>query len=148
MRATVIALLLAVAAVAAVVVPNLHTAAERGRQRRSMSDLRTIGSAVEQYSVEHGFRPTAANLDELAALLEPRYVKQLPRRDGWGTPFRYHSYSLQDGHVVDGPATSYAIRCAGSDRAWQHEDITDYTVYGATTSFASDILFGSFVQTR
>src|SRR5688500_12497139 len=64
-----------VAIIAGVAVPNLLNAAHRGRQTRTMGDLRTIGTAVDSWSIKHDAYPRAATISELAALLEPTYVK-------------------------------------------------------------------------
>ena len=53
---TLIELLIVVAIIgiiAAIAIPNLLNAINRGRQKRSMADIRTIGTAVEAYAVDN-----------------------------------------------------------------------------------------------
>ena len=93
---TLIELLIVVAIIgiiAAIAIPNLLNAINRGRQKRSMADIRTIGTAVEAYAVDMAFYPTFTPQNPLQGTatilgnLEPTYVKTVPREDGWRTPF-------------------------------------------------------------
>ncbi len=93
---TLIELLIVVAIIgiiAAIAIPNLLNAINRGRQKRSMADIRTIGTAVEAYAVDMAFYPTFSRRPRLQGCatilgnLEPTYVKTVPREDGWRTPF-------------------------------------------------------------
>ena len=93
---TLIELLIVVAIIgiiAAIAIPNLLNAINRGRQKRSMADLRTVGTAVEAYAVDMAFYPnwnpnSQAQFDgTFMGFLEPTYVKTVPRRDGWRTGF-------------------------------------------------------------
>jgi type II secretion system protein G len=99
---TLIELLIVVAIIgiiAAIAIPNLLNAINRGRQKRSMADLRTVGTAVEAYAVDMAFYPTfLANAggpvtSVFEAFLEPTYVKTAPRNDGWRTVFYVASES-------------------------------------------------------
>ena len=52
---TLIELLIVVAIIgiiAAIAIPNLLNAIDRGKQKRTMADLRSIGTAVESYAIE------------------------------------------------------------------------------------------------
>jgi type II secretory pathway pseudopilin PulG len=140
-KAVAVVLLGFVALLLAVAVPDLHDAVQRGRQKRAMSDLRSIGTAVESYAVDHGFHPSASSIVELALVVEPEYIRQLPRADGWGTSYRFESWSVRDGFLVPGGATDYAVRSAGSDGAWDHDLVWDYQP-GSFRSFEQDIVFG------
>ncbi len=86
---------------------NLITALDRGAQKRTMSAMRTIATAVEWYSIDHGGYPVASDLASVAPLLEPAYCADLPLRDGWGQTM---------GFVSDG--VTYAISSRGSDGLW------------------------------
>src|SRR6266851_8081360 len=60
---TLIELLIVIAIIgilAAIAIPNLLSAVQRGRQKRSMSDMRTLATAVESYSVDNNIYPTAS----------------------------------------------------------------------------------------
>jgi general secretion pathway protein G len=80
----------------------------RQSQKRTMADARTIGTAIESYSIDNNVYPwQARGLLEVAAVeteLAPVYVRTLPHSDAWGNPFLYWS---------DG--TSYLVVSSGAD---------------------------------
>ncbi|PYT07794.1 MAG: hypothetical protein DMF49_07090 [Acidobacteria bacterium] len=54
---TLIELLIVVAIIgiiAAIAIPNLLNAIDRGKQKRTMADIRSVGTAVEEYAVRLG----------------------------------------------------------------------------------------------
>jgi type II secretory pathway pseudopilin PulG len=140
---------------AAIAIPNFLTARTRSMQKFTMSDIRTIATAWESraidrkaYSVRrdhpdpvmapHGgpilwsdFHAVSA--EDLAAALAPTYVKTMPLRDGWGTPFEFWASPNQ-----------YRIRSRGADRRVDRTKL----VVGATTSFDCDLIFesGTFLE--
>src|SRR5215212_5240736 len=65
---------------AAIAIPNLLTAMQRSKQKRSMADIRTIATAVEAYATDHNRYPPPG---ELESSVVPTYVKSLPKVDGW-----------------------------------------------------------------
>ena len=113
---TLIELLIVVAIIgiiAAIAIPNLLNAINRGRQKRSMADLRTVGTAVEAYAVDMAFYPTFPNADFDAtwySFLEPTYVKLVPRLDGWRTPF-----------MADAESRFYTLGSAARDKVWEYD---------------------------
>ena len=139
---TLIELLIVVAIIgiiAAIAIPNLLNAINRGRQKRSMADIRTIGTAVEAYAVDMAFYPTFAEgavsgTATLLGNLEPTYVKTVPREDGWRTPF--YAVSVSRFYTLGSAARDKQIGALGS--------------YGAniTSDMDCDIVYsnGSFVQ--
>lgn len=85
---TLIELLIVVAIIgiiAAIAIPNLLNAINRGRQKRTMSDIRSIATAMEAYSVDFNFYPkiTAAVVSDFTTYLMPTFIKRLPSNDGW-----------------------------------------------------------------
>ena len=55
---TLIELLIVVAIIgiiAAIAIPNLLNAIDRGKQKRTMADLRSVGTAIESYSIDNNF---------------------------------------------------------------------------------------------
>jgi type II secretion system protein G len=93
---TLIELLIVVAIIgiiAAIAIPNLLNAINRSRQKRSMSDLRTLGTAMEAYGVDWSFYVTMGegNAEGLDSHLVPSYLKKLPDTDGWRYPFQAKS---------------------------------------------------------
>ena len=87
--------------IAAIAVPQLMNAMDRGRQRRSMADMRNIATANGTMRVDTG--SYGANL---AALSAAGYMQVTPANDGWGNAFTY----------VTG-ADTYTITSNGSDGA-------------------------------
>jgi type II secretion system protein G len=86
--------------IAAIAVPQLMNAMDRGRQRRSMADMRNIATANGTMRVDTG--SYAANL----AALAPTYMQVAPANDGWGNGFVYST-----------GADTYTITSQGSDGA-------------------------------
>jgi general secretion pathway protein G len=140
---TLIELLIVVAIIgiiAAIAIPNLLNAINRGRQKRSMADLRTIGTAVEAYAVDMAFYPTFSEgaitaTCTLVGNLEPTYVKTVPREDGWRTNFYASSQSR-----------FYTLASAARDKILSGA-LTSYSA-GITSDMDCDIVYsnGSFVQ--
>jgi len=135
------------------VLPNLMVAVNRGRQRRTMADMRTIATALEARADDTGsysFGPAGREkppveqrirLADLARALEPKYVRKLPLTDGWGTAFQV---TLSDYDDAGRPQT-YVIRSLGSDGRPDH---TLKLASGVTTNFADDLIYsnGSFIR--
>lgn len=128
--------------IAAIAIPNLLNAVQRGKQKRSMADLRAIGTACEAFAVDNNAYPDVTSVSELAKILEPKYIRQLPQSDGWQHEFRYKPMSPKD----DGPQ-EYVIVSAGKDGVIEHDDLEGYTKV-ETESFNNDIVFsnGEFIQ--
>ena len=122
---------------AAVGLPSLLTAIQRGKQIRTMSDIRAVATAVETYYGEKDAYPPAESFDELVPMLSST-VDVVPTKDGWGRELRYQ--------VREG-ADSYAIGSAGKDGSWEREDLFAYDP-GETVSPTEDIVFadGAFVR--
>jgi general secretion pathway protein G len=145
---TLIELLIVIAIIgilAAIAIPNLLNAVQRGKQKRTMSDMRALATAIETYSVDNNFYPSAAcnpgtftvsgnplNLSSFTNLT-PTYIAHAPLQDGWG---RFMAYA------VDNALFRYNIRSLGRNGA------ADGFVCGTTTDFNDDILYsnGTFVQ--
>jgi general secretion pathway protein G len=132
---TLIELLIVVAIIgiiAAIAIPNLLNAIDRGKQKRSMADLRSIGTASEAYAVDNNFYPIGA-LAAVEPVLEPIYIKTMPLVDGWNGAVDY-----------DGVAgTGYTVKSWGKDAAEEGSPAGD-----ATQDFDCDIIFidGQFAQ--
>ena len=74
---------------AAVALPNYQQASEKARQMNTLSDLKTVSTAIESYIVDNAKAPGASSYGELKPILEPSYIKSLPLQDAWGNDFLY-----------------------------------------------------------
>jgi type II secretion system protein G len=126
---TLIELLIVVAIIgiiAAIAVPSLLSAVQRAKQKRTMADIRYIGTALETYHVDFNKYPQTgiANL----ACLEPNYMRLVEDIDGWGYSLHYVTFSdLQD----------YSLGSGGRDGSTPDWSLSPQT----TTSFDDDIIF-------
>lgn len=92
---------------ATIAVPSLLSAIYRGKQKRTMADLRSLSAAVMAYGVDLNFvplQPAEASITGIQASLEPTYIKKLPVRDAWGRDFRYESNAIGSAYTI----TSFA----------------------------------------
>ncbi|MDI9621201.1 MAG: prepilin-type N-terminal cleavage/methylation domain-containing protein [Acidobacteriota bacterium] len=121
----------------AILIHRVLNAVDRGRQRRAMADLRTIGAAVEAYAVDNLFFPrgTTTEAASLEHELVPTYIHRIPGSDPWRQPFWID---------LNANGSSYTVYSGGKDltvlkSGWRH---------GPTTAYDADIVFsfGGFVQ--
>jgi type II secretory pathway pseudopilin PulG len=126
---------------AAIAIPNILTAMQRSRQKRTMADIRTLATALEAYGTDTNHYPPGHAPADLTAVLTPTYTKTLPSVDGWGTAFRYECWPEKE-------CTSYAVASAGGDKAFEHDSLQEYTAGTKTGNFDADMVFsnGNFLQ--
>ncbi len=125
---TLIELLIVIAIIgilAAIAIPNLLNALQRGKQKRTMADMRTLATAIESYNIDNSNYPTPNftcpgpqvlpdNADTTNStltssswtLLRPTYIAEPPFQDGWTHPLHYS---------VDNVLNAYAIVSWGRD---------------------------------
>ena len=86
---TLIELLIVVAIIgiiAAIAIPNLLNAIDRGKQKRTMADIRSVGTAVEAYAVDVNFYPRNITYGPLGTTaFSPRLAS---------TPLPFSSYTI------------------------------------------------------
>jgi type II secretory pathway pseudopilin PulG len=116
--AAVVCGVMMVGIVAAIAIPNLLNAIDRGKQKRSIADMQHIGAAMEEYRAAHGSYPTARDVETLRPQLVPTFVPAMPAHDGWGRPFN-----------VESDGASYTLSTGGKDGTVEGCD------GGATASF-------------
>jgi type II secretion system protein G len=131
---TLIELLIVVAIIgiiAAIAIPNLLNAINRGRQKRTMADIRGIGTALEAYSVDFHYYPkvAAATVTDLVPYVQPTYMKVMPQLDGWNQPLVV---------MLTSAGTSYTIYSKAKGNAG-----TIPAVGGPTTDFENAIVFAN-----
>lgn len=123
--------LVVIGLIAAIAIPNLLNAINRGKQKRTMADMRSIATAVEAYSVDNTVYPTASDGGSLATSIQPVYIDNLPLLDGWNNAY-----------IVESDALRYTLGSGGKDGG-----AVNY-VGGPTTDFNDAIVFsnGRFAQ--
>ena len=131
---TLIELLIVVAIIgiiAAIAIPNLLNAIDRGKQKRTMADMRSVGTAIESYAVDNNFYPKGmsnANAATISSFVSPIYIKTVPTTDGWNNAWDADSTAT---------GTQYTITSSAKDGAQAAQ------TGGQTTDFNCDILFAS-----
>jgi len=157
---TLIELLIVVAIIGiivAIAIPNLLNAIQRAKQKRTMGDMRTAGTAAEAYAVDFNHYPAAAGTYTppsgltipptttfgapgagaplLNGQVVPTYIRVLPLTDGWSSFFLYDSGTATNNQ-------NYVIYSNGKDGS------SVAPAWGETTNFNDDIVFidGQFVN--
>jgi general secretion pathway protein G len=127
---TLIELLIVVAIIgiiAAIAIPNLLNAIDRGKQKRTMADIRSIGTAVESYAVDNNRYVKSLTATNAVTYLTPIYIKTLPATDGWQNVWDMDS---------DANGVAYTLTSLTKD------GLLDGTATGGqTTDFNCDIVF-------
>jgi general secretion pathway protein G len=131
---------------AAIAIPNLLTGMQRAKQKRTMTDMRSVAVAWEARAVDYnrynaaGYSTlaNAVTVPQLESIVSPTYIRDLPNKDGWGQAWVV---------TIDQPFT-------GTVRAQRYQ-IVSYGrnqtadaggALGPTTHFDCDIVYesGSF----
>lgn len=82
-------LLAAMRAMSAPEIAELNKAIARSKMKRTLADVRTLAVSLEARATDTNDYPTVKGLDELAKLLSPVYVREMPRVDAWGHEYLY-----------------------------------------------------------
>lgn len=165
---TLIELLIVVAIIgiiAALLIPNFLESLQKAKQKRTMADARNVGTAMMAWLTDEAGAAAAgytvnmsswstgtgwtSNYGEIASVLAPAYVQELPQLDGWKHGF---CYALRTGDPLalnvmavysGGRNSTESVPCT----AWPSSvEPTDSGPYDPT-SYDNDILWaeGSFV---
>ena len=145
---TLIELLIVVAIIgilAAIAIPNLLTAMQRTRQKRTMTDMRSISTAWEARATDMSvynaaglsWPPATVSAATISSMLAPTYTKKIPIYDGWSSEFR----------VSNNVALAYSIKSFGADRV-ESSTLTSSPTPIGTSDFDCDIIMsdGTFVM--
>ena len=151
---TLIELLLVVGIIgilAAIAIPNILTAIQRAKQKKTMATIKVISNAWEARSADVSQYNAAAVsagllgasnpilITDVAVMLEPTYIRTVPRVDGWNQAFNI----FLDKPLGADNAQRYVIVSAGKDGIFETNPTT-----GVIGNFDCDIIFsnGSFVS--
>ena len=131
---TLIELLIVVAIIgiiAAIAVPNLLTAIQRSKQKRTMADIRAVGTALGSYQVDYNGFPTAAANGNFSTGTLPDGYYNGSTKDGWGNQFGYQA-----------SADAYTMYSSGKETAKQNLDTA------TTSGWEMDVIFanGQMIQ--
>ncbi len=138
---TLIELLIVVAIIgiiAAIAIPNLMVALQKGKQKSTMGDIASVGTAIESYIVDWAIAPGpgsnfVADLDQ--SWFIPFYIKVLSTRDSWGTLL---SYTSGAGNNFD----LYSVMSWGKNRIDDSMAMGEYPVV-TMLDFDKDIVFSN-----
>jgi len=155
---TLIELLIVVAIIgilAAIAIPNLLTAMQRSKQKRTMADMRSIATAWEAFATDNNAYNAAGaasttsdftlanyvtfNYSSLASQISPTYIRNTPENDGWN-----NGYYFKVDTTNSARAQEYGIISGGKDT--QLQGVPAYPA-GPTKVFECDIVYsmGAFV---
>ena len=147
---TLIELLIVVAIIgilAAIAIPNLISALQRAKQKRTMVNIRNIATAWEARAGDLSkYNAAGINgasvpilLTDLTNELAPTYIRTVPTKDGWERDLNaFAEYALGDPSV----AKSYALESPGRDGIYENSPVP-----GPFSGFDCDIIYanGQFV---
>lgn len=123
---TLIELLIVIAIIgiiAALLLPNLLDALQKAKQKRTMGDIKIVGTALMSWLTDQSGAAAAAGAaeidlssipviarDDVVDLLVPQYVQEVPRLDAWLNPIEYRlDRSRLNGQQV------FSVRSLGRD---------------------------------
>ena len=103
---TLIELLIVVAIIgigAAIAIPNLLTAVQKSKQKATLGDLKTIGTAIESYVTDNLLAPSAID-DAGFGGSRDFHIKNFPDTDAWGNGWLYsRDASIRDVYSICSP---------------------------------------------
>ena len=126
--------------VAAIAIPNMLTAVQKGKQKATMGDMLTIGNAIESYMTDNYKAPEGGSLAEIQSQLEPFYIKTLPLKDAWGNDFQY-------AHGTGAKKDMYTIGSGGKDGVFNGWEQNGFYLVLEVNDFNNDIIFANGVFT-
>jgi len=137
---TLIELLIVIAIIgiiAAIAIPNLLTALQKAKQKATMGDMKSIGTAVESYMTDNYLAPGTMTDADITSF----YMKKIPISDGWGNGWNY----TRGGTALD----LYSIGSGGRDGSFAGFDQSQTVPYivNSLGNFDFDIIFSNGTYT-
>jgi len=130
---TLIELLIVIAIIgiiAALLIPNFLDALNKAKQKRSMGDIRDMGTAwmtwlTDQFgaaaaagaTTQQVTLPATANYSSVVGNLQPRYIQEVRQQDGWGNSYVFCSQGTPQ-QILQAPNNNQAglaISSPGND---------------------------------
>lgn len=156
---TLIELLIVIAIlgiIAAILVPNLLESMQKAKQKRTMADMKLVGTAMMAWLTDQAAGAAAAGATqsqidiseitvkaagELESILVPSYIQEIPALDGWTEPFDYHL-------MENDPDAVHVLAVRSNGRDAQPETDTYTTGAFDPTDYDQDIVWvdGGFVR--
>ena len=138
---TLIELLIVVAIiglVAAIAIPNMLTAIQKSKQKATMGDLKSIGTALESYMTDHYLAPTSLDNAGFGGY-RAFHIKHFPITDAWGNLWLY----TRDATYRD----IYSVCSPGKDTIFSGFLQEGVYITNSLEDFGRDIIFsvGIFV---
>ena len=93
---------------------ELLAAVNEGRRRTTAQLMQQLSTGIEKYRSMNGVLPNARDIVALTDILNPTYMAQLVREDGWGNPIVYE---------VTGPSTFRLVSRGADGRMGTADDI-------------------------
>lgn len=124
--------------VAAIAIPNLLTALQKGKQKATMGDMKSISLAIESYITDNYYAPQGRTMEDLTKKLQPFYIRRLPLKDGWGNNFKYF-------HGTGTQKKVYFIGSGGRDGIFKGWDQNGYYIVRNIKDFNKDIIVANGV---
>ena len=131
MRQLVLAILLAGAAA-----PGAYAPTDAERARWTMSDMKSMATAIEAYAIDNKAYPAADSIEALIAAIQPIYIRKAHMHDAWGRAFLY---------VPSADRQSYRLVSAGADG---RVDRDSWDKAGPLTSLDDDAVLTAGQLTR
>jgi len=134
---TLIEMLIVVAVIgiiAAMLIPNLLDAFQKAKQKRTMGDMKVIGTAMFSWLTDQaaaaaaGASASVVDLtqygtqlaaSDLTTVLVSQYIQSIPLLDGWKSPYQYY-LRTDNPHA----AQVMAIRSLGRDKTAEADQYT------------------------
>ncbi|MEW6364952.1 MAG: type II secretion system protein GspG [Acidobacteriota bacterium] len=107
-----------IALIAAIAIPGLMSAIQRGKQKRTTADLRNLGSAIEEYQIDETYPPAGTGTVDAVLdrpFLVPYYIKLVPTTDGWSNSMYYAETGAFAGATTAASYSVYSFGRYGAD---------------------------------